>query len=364
MLEIALEILKEIESQGFKAYIVGGYPRDCYLNLETVDVDICTSAQPKDLKQIFKEIILPKEQYGSIVLIKNKIRFEITTFRKETKYKDNRHPGKVKYVTDLLADLHRRDFTINTLCIDSNGQMIDLMHAKEDIDKKIIRTVGNPKVKIKEDALRILRAIRFATTLNFKLDKELKRYIKKYASSLKNLSYNRKKEELNKIFSSPNAMVGIKLITELNLDKHLELFNINNVKPTSSLIGFWAQLDANNYNFSNNEKQTIKAIKELSLKGVLTNENLYRYGLYISSIVGEINNIERKEITLKYDQLYIKNRQEIALKAPEICQILNKEPGKFLKVIIDDIENKLVNKKLKNDKQVLTEYILNNYNNN
>lgn len=362
MFETALEILKEIENQGFKAYIVGGYPRDQYLNLETVDIDICTSAQPKDLKQIFKDITLPNEQYGSVMLTKNKIRFEITTFRKETKYKDNRHPGKVKYVNDLLDDLNRRDFTINTLCIDSNGKTIDLMHAKEDIDKRLIKTVGSPKLKIKEDSLRILRAIRFATTLNFKLDNELKRYIQKYGSSLKNLSYYRKKEELNKIFSSPNAMIGIKLISELKLDKHLELSNINNIKPTSSIIGFWSQLDVVDiYNFSNNEKQMIKAISELRTKDVLNNENLYHYGLYVSSIVGEINNIDRKQITAKYNQLYIKNRHEIAIKATDICKILNKKPGKFLKTIIDDLEHKLINKELKNNYQILKQYILTTY---
>ncbi len=362
MFEIALDILKQIENNGFKAYIIGGYPRDKYLNIPSVDIDITTNATPKELKEIFNDINLPNEQYGSVVIVRNKMKFEITTFRKEIKYKDKRYPVKIKYIDNLLEDLKRRDFTINTLCIDSKGNTIDLLNAKEDINHKIIRSVGNPKTKIKEDALRILRALRFATTLNFEIDKDLKKYMKKYASNLKKLSYNRKQEELNKIFSSPNSEVGLKLISELKLAKYLELNNFNNVKPTTAVIGLWAQLNVLDiYNFSNNEKQTIKSINELLNKDVLNNENLYKYGLYVSTIVGEIKNIDRKTITQKYNELYIKNRGEIALKANDICNLLNKAPGPFLKEIIRDLEMNIVNKELENDISTLKQYVLKKY---
>ena len=361
MLETALDILKEIEKSGFKAYIVGGYPRNRYLDLPTMDIDICTSAKPKDLKNIFTDIKLPVEQYGSVLLIRNKIHFEITTFRKDIKYKDGRHPVKIKYIDSLLEDLQRRDFTINTLCIDSNGDDLDLLNAKGDIDLKVIKTVGSSKVKLREDALRILRAIRFATTLDFELEEDLKKYIRKYGSRLKKLSYNRKQEELNKIFSSPNVLKGLKLIKDLKLDKPLEISGLSSIKKTSSLLGIWAQLKySDKYMFSNHELETIEAIKKLVNEDLLSNDNLYNYGLYISTIAGEIKGTDRKEIIQKYNDLAITNSKEIVLKPDEICDILEVKPGPFLKPLLSDLECQIVNNKLKNTKIDLKEYILNN----
>jgi len=170
MNETALKILKKINSNGFVSYLVGGYPRDLYLGKESIDYDICTNATPKELKEIFGESVLPAEQYGSVTLMYHNTRFEITTFRKDIKYINNRKPVEIEYVDNLLDDLKRRDFTMNTMCIDSNGNLIDLLNGKEDINDRIIRTVGNAELKIYEDSLRIHRAIRFATILNFKLD--------------------------------------------------------------------------------------------------------------------------------------------------------------------------------------------------
>lgn len=362
MFETALKVLKKIEEQGYKAYLVGGYPRDLYLNRKSVDIDICTNATPKDIKLIFPKANLKAIKYGSVSLICNKVYFEITTFRKEIKYKKNRIPVKIKYINNLLDDLKRRDFTINTLCINSNGEMIDLLEATEDLNNKQLKMIGNPRIRLKEDILRILRAIRFATTLNFELDKELEKYIMKYGYLLKRLSYERKREELDKIFSSSNAEYGVELLLKMKLDQHLEIPNLSKVVLTPSLIGIWAQLDVLNlYRFNTTEAKTIKLINELIDKDLFNNENLYKYGLYVSSIVGEIKGIERKVINEHYNQLYITNRNQIAISAKEISKLLQKEPGPFLTTIIDDIETKIVIKELINDKKVLKTYIINNY---
>ena len=282
MYNSSIKLLQMIEKAGYRAYIVGGYARDLYLDRKCADVDICTNATPKDLKEIFKDSMLPKEQYGSVAVIYNDIHFEITTFRKDIKYENNRLPVKIKYINDLKEDLKRRDFTINTLCIDSSGNMIDLLNAKDSLDSKIIKTVGNAKNKISEDALRILRAIRFATILNFKLDEELKKNIKRYGSLLKKLSYYRKKEELDKIFSSTNVKYGIDLILELGLEEYLEIPNLKNIVITSSSIGIWAQLDClNKYSFTNNEKDLIIKINEIRKLKSFDNFVLYKNGLYL-----------------------------------------------------------------------------------
>lgn len=358
MYNTAIKLLKMIEEHGFEAYIVGGYPRDLYLNRPSIDVDICTSATPKDLKEIFGDIMLPNVNYGSVTVVINKIRFEITTFRKDIKYENNRIPVKIKYIDSLSDDINRRDFTINTLCMDSDGTVIDLLNGKEDIDNKIIKMVGNPKIRLKEDSLRILRAIRFATILDFKIDEELKKYIKKYGYLLKKLSYYRKKEELDKIFSSTNVEYGINLIKELELDEPLELHNINKLVITTSPIGIWAQLDVLNiYNFTNNEKELINKIYDLYELDILDPEVLYKYGLYLASLVGEIKGIDRKLIAIKHNELPIHNRIDIVIQADEICKILNIKPGPILKEIYSDIEHKLIHNEIKNELENLKEYI-------
>lgn len=364
MLDSSLEVLKKIESYGFNAYIVGGFARDKYMGRKSTDVDICTNATPKDLKDIFKESMLPKEQYGSVAVIYKKVRYDITTYRKDIKYEKNRLPVEIEYINDLKEDLMRRDFIINTLCINSKGEFVDLLNAKEDLDKKIIVTVGNPDEKLSEDALRILRAIRFATILDFDLDDKLKRSIEKYAHLLTNLSYYRKKEELDKIFSSINVKRGIDLILEFNLDKYLEIDNLKNIVITTSSIGIWAQLDVlNKYSFSNNEKDTINNIKELCKKNTFTNMCLYSYGLYYCSLASEIMHMDKTQISKRYMSLPIKNRKEIVINGKDICDILNIKPSRSLRRILDDIEEKIVGSKLNNEKGELIKYIIENYSN-
>ena len=362
MNEITLEILKKINSYGYVSYLVGGYPRDLYIGKESLDYDICTNAIPKELKNIFGNLVLPAEQYGSVTLIYKSKRFEITTFRRDIKYLNNRKPIEIEYINNLEDDLKRRDFTMNTMCIDSNGKLIDLLNGKEDIDNKIIKAVGNADLKIFEDSLRILRAIRFATVLDFDLDIDLRKAIVKHKGLLNNLSYFRKKEELDKIFSSSNRVKGINLIKELGLDENLELSNIEKLVPTTYLIGIWAQLDVlDKYVFNNTEKETIKKINELLDMDILDFNNLYNYGLYISTISGEIKGIDKKIINERYNSLYIHNNRDIKIDAKEICELLNRKPSKFLKDIFHDLEYKLVNKSLQNDNDILRRYIIEEY---
>jgi len=214
MYNIALEILNKISDLCFDAYIVGGYPRDLYLGFNNSDIDMCTNAKYEDLKDYF---LITKGNFGSMRLTYKFYEFEITTFRKEGLYDKNRFPKEIEFVNTLEEDLERRDFVINTLCIDKNGEFVDLLGAKKDIDDRIIRCVGDCDYKINQDILRSLRAIRFATILDFKIDDDLKESIRKYRHLLTNLSDKRKEEELNKILNSSNKEYGMSLINELDI---------------------------------------------------------------------------------------------------------------------------------------------------
>lgn len=362
MKETALRILKQIENYGYKAYIVGGFVRDFLLGKDSPDVDITTNATPKDLKLIFPNSFVPNEEYGSITIINNKIRFEITTFRKEFSYINNRKPDKIEYINSLYDDLIRRDFTINTICMDSNGDIIDLLDAKLDLDNHIIRTVHDSYISFTEDALRILRAIRFATVLNFKLDLELKNSILKCKKYLKNISFDRKKMELNKIFMSSNSNYGISLIKELNLADELDIYNINDIKLSNDLVGIWASLDVSSlYPFTKVEKNLIAQIKKLSKMSDFSPKILYEYGPYVAGIAAFNSNREKSDIIMKYNELPIKSRSDILISGSDIIKIFNKKPGKYISNIYSEIETQILYGNLKNEKKCIIDYIKNKY---
>ena len=187
-----------------------------------------------------------------------------------------------------------------------------MLNALPDLENRVIRSVGSADHKIKEDILRSLRAIRFATVLNFKLDDKLKKAIIKHRDLLKNLSYQRKKEELDKIFSSVNAQYGIQLLQELKLLEPLDLPNLNNIVITSTSLGIWAQLDVLScYPFTNSEKQIIHDIQKVLPQDILDDYVLYQNDLYACTVAGEIKDIDRAIIVAKHNELPIKSPKEI-----------------------------------------------------
>lgn len=362
MLEAALKFLKQINDSGFTAYIVGGFVRDHILGIESSDIDINTNATPKDIKLIFEDSCLPSEDYGSVTVIKWGVRFEITTFREEVNYIDNRRPGEVRYINDLKKDLLRRDFTINAICMDKDGNIIDLLNGKEDIDKRIIRTIGCATERFEEDCLRILRAIRFATILDFDLDEDVRSAIKEKKFLLKKLSYYRKREELDKIFASSNAKKGIRMLLDFELDEELELPNLDKVNETDNLIGIWSVLDVTDkYPFNSNELSLIKNIKEAIKLNNFDPMALYSYGLYVNTVAGEIKGLDKKKITESYVNIPIHSRRDLAVTSEDILISLNKEPGKYLKEIFEDIIYQVLYRRLPNEKEVILDYIVDKY---
>jgi len=361
MLKNSIEILKKIENEGYKAYLVGGFVRDYIMKKDSYDIDICTNAKPKELIKIFEDAILPKERYGAVTLYYKNIRYEITTFREELKYLDRR-PVEMEYIDDLRKDIERRDFTINSICMDSNEKIMDFFEGIKDINKKIIRSLGDPDIKFKEDPLRMLRAIRFATVLNFKLDKCVINAIKNNSYLLKEISYERKKSELTKIFVSNNSKYGIKIISRLNLEKDLDIKKVNKLKVTSDIMGIWSELNVlEKYPFTKLEKDVIKSINEIVEKKKVGIDELYKYGLYNCVIAAEILGISKKTIVNLDRKMSIHSRNEIDISLDEIIRILNKKPGKWINELYLDLENKILHLKLKNDRENIKQYIINNY---
>lgn len=364
MLKDALKLLNRIEDNGYKAYIIGGFVRDYVLGINSDDVDIATNATPKEIMEMFPNSVLPKEEYGSVTLYLKSDRYEITTFRKEIKYINNRKPIEIEYISSLIEDLKRRDFRMNTLCIDKNGKILDFFDGKKDIENKIINTVGNSYDKFSQDSLRILRAIRFATILNFSLSNEVKSAIIENKHLLKMLSYNRKKQELDKIFLSNNARYGVDLLLELGLDQELEIYNLDKINLCNDIISIWASLDLNDkykQEFSSSEKAIIKDVKEV-LKIGITDYSLYKYGLYANQIAANILGVDKSRVVGIYEQLPIKSRKDIDINSSDIERVLNIKPGPVYKQIYEQLTNDIINKKVENNKDKIEEYLINNYN--
>lgn len=362
MKEKALEVLKILYDHGYESYVVGGYVRDIILKRKTNDIDICTSATPKEILEIFDNVIVSDMQYGSVVIAYKGYKFDTTTFRKEIKYEDNRKPVKIKYIKDIKKDLLRRDFTINTLCMDKDGNILDILNIRSDIDNKLLKTVGNPRYRIKEDSLRILRCIRFATILDFNIENKTKHFLTKYSYLLKNLSINRKKEELDKIFLSKNKERGRKLLLELNLTNALDLDKLATITMCTDLTGIWCQLEVDNiYPFTKVEKEQMTKLRELLKYDKIDNYLLYKYGLYLCTVYAEIKGISRKKLSTMYSNLPILTRKDINITGEEISIILNKNPGKYIKDILDDIELNILNNNINNDKEEITKYIKDKY---
>ena len=187
-----IEILDRLNKAGFEAYLVGGCVRDKIIGREVDDFDITTNALPDQTEKLVedKAVIKTGLKHGTLTVVNEGEKAEITTFRRDGEYSDNRHPDKVFFASDLKTDLERRDFTVNTICYDGKN-VVDLFGGAEDIKNKVIRCVGEPDKRFGEDALRILRALRFASVLGFEIEEKTGDGILKNKDLLRNISGER-----------------------------------------------------------------------------------------------------------------------------------------------------------------------------
>ena len=215
-------VVNELESNGHAAFIVGGAVRDLYMGIEPSEFDISTSATPKEIENIFKKTKPVGQSFGVILVIIDNLFFEVATFREDMNYIDGRHPEEVKYTKDPEIDIKRRDFTVNGLMLNPNTfEIVDFCRGCEDIDSKILRTIGNPAERFSEDHLRILRAIRFSNKYDLKIDKETEKQIIKMSEKILNVSIERVREEFVKIITNKNPGRGIKILSDYGILKYI-----------------------------------------------------------------------------------------------------------------------------------------------
>lgn len=203
-------VINALADAGFSAYVVGGCVRDYFLGNQTSDTDITTSAKPCEVEKIlaYKNIKVVETglKHGTVTAVIDKTPLEITTFRADGEYRDSRHPQSVEFVEDIEQDLKRRDFTVNAMAYNDERGLVDLFGGREDIENRIIRTVGEPDARFKEDALRIMRALRFSSVLGFEIEEKTKKSIFDNMYLLENISAERIFSELSKLLCGKNVL--------------------------------------------------------------------------------------------------------------------------------------------------------------
>lgn len=224
-------IIDTFYENNYEAFMVGGCIRDSLLSKEPKDYDIATSALPNITESLFEKTIPTGIKHGTITVLLDKEPFEVTTYRVEGEYKDNRRPDEISFVTNIKDDLSRRDFTINAFAYNSKEGLKDYFNGLEDLQNKIIRTVGDSNKRFNEDALRMMRAIRFASQLDFNIEKSTLDGIKKNKNLLKNISSERIRDELCKLLLSDNPRKGLNLLKDCGV---LDVI----IPELTSLIGF------------------------------------------------------------------------------------------------------------------------------
>lgn len=216
-------ILKKLEDSGYEAFVVGGYVRDAILGNIADDVDVTTNASPNQIQEVFKDFTTVDigSDFGTITVVVDKKSYEITTYRLESSYIDGRHPDKVEFTRDILEDLKRRDFTINAMAYNPSRGLIDFFGGIEDLNNKVLKTVGDPRLRFEEDYLRMLRAIRFATRFNLDIEEKVFEAIKDRASNIQRISNERINVEFSKILLTDYPVRGMTLLHESGLLKYI-----------------------------------------------------------------------------------------------------------------------------------------------
>ena len=210
-----VELVRLFESHGHKLYMVGGTVRDYLMGSSLTDMDLVTDATPSEMKSFIPEADYTFEKYGSVKLKYQKIKFDITTLRKEKGYLDSRHPNEIVFTKSLENDVKRRDFTLNALYMDKDFKVIDYVGGEKDLENKILRVVGNSDIRIKEDPLRIIRAFRFQINYGFIFDKELEEAINNNLGLLQKLNKEKIKQEIEKCLDKEKLIECLKHLNVL-----------------------------------------------------------------------------------------------------------------------------------------------------
>lgn len=385
----ALPVLKKIEQAGFEAYFVGGAIRDLLLKRHIHDIDIATSAYPEEVKQIFPKTIDTGIKHGTVTVLNDGESYEITTFRTESGYQDFRRPDHVTFVQNLEEDLKRRDFTINALAMNTQGEIIDLFDGLGDIKKHVIRAVGDPQKRFHEDALRMMRAVRFMSQLNFSLETGTQTAVKELHHLLPKISVERIRDEFVKMGTGENSRAAFQVFLNTQLSEGAPdfagksdllaiyprlKFNPNMETSLWSVIIILLKIQDNqiaqfmrDWKNSNAVTEKVKKIVvffDLISERAPSDLELFEAGkdillntIDVAHILGQP--INSKALVDRYTALPIKSSAELAIDGQFLINFGIK-PGPKLGQLLSDIKNKVITGQLENSQDAIQQYLVQN----
>ncbi len=375
-------IMSYLEDFGFEVFAVGGCVRDSLLGNTPNDWDLCTNATPDEMLNVLRKkytVITTGIKHGTVTVVIDKEPYEITTYRTENGYLDGRHPDKVEFVSDIAEDLKRRDFTVNAMAYNQGCGLVDLYGGREDLDKRIIRCVGDPWERFKEDALRILRAIRFSAKLSFDIDKNTSKEIFNLKDNLSYVSKERIFDELKGIllsYAPYSVILKYKSVFEDILDNEIIVDKILDKLPTDINLRLSALLYNCDYrrvlNSLKADNKTKKAVSDIienmninmPKDKVLAKRYLNKFGfnkdiLLFSKMINGINHKEYNECLALMDEIISKDEcyslSQLKISGEDLVEKGYK--GKEIKEKLNELLCLVIDERVKNEKEELIKNI-------
>lgn len=382
-------LIATLEAFGHEAYFVGGCVRDYILGRDVKDIDITTSALPEEVMRIFKHVIPTGVEHGTVLVIYKGSSFEVTTYRSEGTYTDKRRPDQVAFISDLKEDLSRRDFTINAMAMDQQFAVVDLFDGKTDLKNRQIKTVGSAAERFREDALRILRALRFASQLGFNIEEKTEREMQLLKDEVHHVAVERIKEECEKFFQGTDIKHGMALFHTIGLKSALPVFKTHphllekSSEITTPFISFADVIAYYHYleptisiqtwikqwKCSNKEKNLAHALNkyvtyvkengiddwliyQIKLEHVDNFCHLIQLLFTDQQVTSNLINAKKAELPMQGKAEMVMNGHQIAAMFPE------RKKGRWIAEWLERIEYLIITRQLKNEYKMIKEWIL------
>ncbi len=382
--QAAKQVIRRLEEAGFEAVFVGGAVRDALLGRPGNDVDVATSAVPEEVKAVFSKTIDIGIEHGTVLVLDAEEPIEVTTYRTDGEYADHRRPDGVVFVRSLEEDLKRRDFTMNAIAMDADERIIDLYGGRQDIQHKIIRAVGNPSERFAEDALRMLRAVRFSAQLGFAIEQATLAAVKEHAAEISFVARERIAAELEKIWVSKAPKAGIDALVESGLGLYLpgnvpahqekwEAFHAEQAVVGWAYLAFlngdWQEI-VQSYRLSNKDKAFIKQVLDANrkLQEGWRPLDYFTYDLEVLHAAfdfalwsGDAPSITKEGIARRKAELPIQTKQELAANGHDFLQWHGGRGGPWLKEAVAQALQAVLEGKMQNDNEQIKDWFINDF---
>lgn len=381
------EVIATLEAAGHEAVFVGGSVRDHLLGKNASDIDIATSALPEEVKEVFSATIDVGIEHGTILVLMNGEPIEVTSYRTDSTYSDHRRPDGVLFVKSLREDLGRRDFTMNAIALTLTGELVDPYGGVSDLRKGLIRAVDNPEERFSEDSLRMLRAVRFSSVLGFGIDYDTYTALTHNAPKIRQVSVERIKSELDKIWTGKHPQKAIDILMETGLASHLPLFpkdaqTLINSVPFANACEGWASLMltgdftvseiTNAYKLSNKEKSYLTDVRSAFTnrsERIFTVDDYYHFSLDVllaaekafSVFHPEASFLNETEIADALAALPIRSKEDLQVDGKDLMDWTNERGGRWVGKWIGKIEWAVLHGVVQNNANDIKEWFLDEY---